>query len=60
MSAAMMTPLAAKPFSAARVAVRSAQQRCLRLAVAASSQQASPLQTVITSVRSVEGSVTAW
>jgi F-type H+-transporting ATPase subunit b len=54
MAAAMMTPMAVKPFSAARVAVRPAQQRCLRLAVAASSQKSSPLQTAISSLRAVQ------
>jgi len=53
MAAAMMAPMTAKPFSAAR-AVRPAQQRCLSLAVAATSQNSSPLQAAISSLRAVE------
>lgn len=49
--AAMTIPLAAKPFSAARVAARPTQQRGLRLAVAASSQKLSPVQTAVSSLR---------
>ena len=47
----MTMPLAAKPFSAARVAARPTQQRGLRLAVAASSQKLSPVQTAVSSLR---------
>jgi F-type H+-transporting ATPase subunit b len=52
--AAMTMPLAAKPFSAARVAARPTQQRGLRLAVAASSQKLSPVQTAVSSLRAIE------
>ena len=52
MALAMM-PLATRPLSTARVALRPAQQRCQRLAVCASSQKSSPLQTAISSLRCV-------